>query len=290
MLGRNHPHSLVIIRPAPTCHVDRSIKDFFENESFIDRLGMIVVTCNSRQRLFGPSVNRIEEFDPMASRRYPPLPDRPTIVRIPLEPTADDRQPSGPDVRDHRDIRVRSIIDPRRWTAARWFGTGFPDLGPSAPPVLALIFENEGAAREIFSEWRTRFGMIDEQEAIYVSIVRGVSPSHPHHYAVLLTSAPTEDDKSKLIGTVVRAKVMEAQTSDHLDGFLQRYETAGAYLLAPLVLESGAPPKLRAKHGLLKRKLTVKNVDEITSTDVEFMLIAPDDDRAQGESDAEPAA
>jgi len=260
-----------------TCQVDHvkvSIEKFVKDESLLDRVGIIVTAGNSRQRLFSSLVSRIEDFDDLASSTYPPKPERPRIVQTELRPDPDEEDRSTDKApNDHRDVRVRSVIDVHGWTMARWLGTGFGSMGPGRPPVLGLMFADEQAARDIFVRWQERFGSVDEDDAIYLAIIRNVSQDNPHQYAVLITSNLPASDLTNAVSVVSRTMTMPAKTSDHLNGFLEAYGANQAYMLAPMVLRRGHPPKFLMEDALLKRRLSVKNASDVTEQDIEYMAI-----------------
>lgn len=273
---------------AATCFVrdlQQTVEHLFENEAVLDRIGMVVIVGNSRQRIFEQSLSRLSDWTQMASSAFTLEPSRPVISRRVLNPAKDDEGHSAVDGRsaplrpnDHRDLGVRSVIDVYLWDRAGWTGTAFAHWGPSYPPAVALVFTNEDAARKIFARWRERLGQVDRQDEIYVAIVRGISIDYPAHYRVLITSRlPAEDESTtgKTIMMASRMQTMRAESDVNLSRFLSIYGRSCAYLLLPAILKGGAPEFL-PELAILKRELSVKTVSEVNEHDLEVMALGPE--------------
>jgi hypothetical protein len=267
-----------------TCHA----KDFegagsrlLKNDAAIDRVAMIASLCFSRQRTFD-GVARLGGWRKLGAKSYNALPDRPHIQRKAPSPS---RKRPGDDVReasefpkmtDHRDVRVRSVIDVHLWNSANWTGAGYGVLDPSLPPFMALMFKDGVAAAKIFERWKERFGEEDKDEEIHIGIVRHFSSEHPTHYGMVITSkySDTPDD-ARIAMMASRSLTMEPDDDVNLSGFLEMYRKVGTYLLIPLVLVPGEPPKLIRGLGLKKRALTVKMAADVGPGDQEAMFLEP---------------
>ena len=273
---------------AATCFVkdmQQTVERLFTNEAVLDRVSMIVVVGNSRQRIFKKAVSKISDWTLLATTSFSLEPSRPNIRRRALgsseedeDAAADDRRnPSWP--KDHRDLSVRSVIDLHLWNRAGWTGVAFADWGPSFPPAIALMFTDEDAARKIFERWRTRFGEIDKDGDIYIAIIRGISAEHPAHYRVLITSRPpSEDDRSgnRLLTLASRIQTMHAESDANLERFLRAYGHSQAYLLVPAILRGEVSPQFLLELSILKRKLSVKTASAVKEHDIEVMAIGPE--------------
>jgi len=274
---------------AVTCvvkDVRQTVEHLFENEAVLDRIAMVVIVGNSHQRIFKKSLSRLSDWTTMAASTFTLELSRPIINRRTLNSTKDDdggdsaadgqRAPSLPN--DHRDLGVRSVIDVHLWNRAGWTGTAFADWGAPYPPAVALMFGNEDAARKIFARWRDRVGQVDEQDEIYVAIVRGISVDHPAHYRVLITSRlPSEDEgsKGKSYMMASRMQTMHAESDANLSRFLNIYGQSRTYLLLPAILKGGRPEFL-LDLAILKRELSVKAASEVNEHDFEVMALGPD--------------
>lgn len=273
---------------AATCFVkdmQQTVVHFFTNEAVLDRVSMIVVVGNSRQRIFKKAVSKLSDWTQLATTSFPLEPSRPSIRRHALgsaggddDGAADDRRnPSWP--KDHRDLGVRSVIDLHLWNRAGWTGAAFADWGPSYPPAIALMFTDEDAARKIFERWRERFGEVDKDGDIYIAIVRGISAEHPAHYRVLITSRlPSEDDRSsnRLLTVASRIQTMHAESDANLVRLLHAYGQSQAYLLVPAILRGGGSPQFLLELSILKRRLSVKTASEVKENDIEMVALGPE--------------
>jgi hypothetical protein len=136
------------------------------------------------------------------------------------------------------------------------------------------MFKDETAARAIFERWRERFGAIDRDDAIYLSILRNVSDAEPAHYDVLLTSNHTLADAKRNGSAMVlsRYKRMEPATSGNLERFLADYGEAGVFLFFPAVIVDGEP-RLLFDVAILKRNLRVKSAKALTEGDIEQVCL-----------------
>lgn len=266
-----------------TCHA-RDFKDagsrLLKNDSAIDRVAMIASLCFSRQRIFH-GVARLGPWDELSPKSYDATPDLPQVQRKALssrERTENNVREVDqfPKVTDHREIRVRSVIDVHLWNSAGWTGAGYGVLDPRLPPFMALMFKSREAAIKIFDRWRERFGEADKEEEIHIGIVRRFSTEHPTHYGMVITSKfPETEGDSKLVMMASRTLTMEPTDDVNLTGFLELYKKAGTYLLIPLVITPGQPPKTIPGLQLLKRSLTVKMADEVRPGDLENMFLLP---------------
>lgn len=251
-----------------------------KNDAAMDRVAMIASLCFSRQRIFD-GVARLGQWDKLSPKNYDAAPDRPQIQR--KAPLSRERPENNvremdefPKVTDHREIRVRSVIDVHLWNSAGWMGVGYGVLDPRLPPFMALMFKSREAAIKIFDRWRERFGEADKEEEIHIGIVRRFSTERPTHYGMVITSKyPETEDDSKFAMMASRTLTVEPADDVNLTGFLKLYEKAGTYLLMPLVITPGQPPQTIPGRHLLKRSLTVKMADDVRPGDLENMFLQP---------------
>ncbi|MDP2140588.1 MAG: tetratricopeptide repeat protein [Gammaproteobacteria bacterium] len=268
-----------------TCYAEnlkQTVECLFENETVLDRIGMIVVIGNSRQRIFDRRLSRLSDWTDLVTSTYALKSSRPVINRLDLNPvenkgdaSSEENHNMPPTPTDHRNLGVRSVIDVHLWDRAGWNGTAFADWGASYPPAIALMFTSEEAARKIFERWLERFGNIDKQEEIYLAIVRNISADHPTYYRVLITSRiPDEEDdrKGKLFVMTSRMQTMHAESDANLNRFLDAYSRSGAYMLLPAVLKAGVPEFIN-ELAVLKQKLSVKAAFEVGRYDPEAVAL-----------------
>jgi hypothetical protein len=259
-----------------TCHVNspkEALSRLFENDAAIDRVAMVGTVCLGRSRIFG-GVSRLAAWDRHSPERYDVLPTRQRIVRSDSAMRRGDSHKSDeegssdrPAVHDHRDMRVRSVIDAHLWDRAKWIGTAYGDMGPDEPPWFGLMFTDGDAGTRIFERWRERFGDVDEDEEIYISIVRKFSAEHPTHYGLIVTSKVQDDERLSMVAS--RTNVMHPSDDINLSRFLTAYRRSGAYLLMPAIYSGSGAPSFLRDLALMKRALSAKDAVDITAADIE---------------------
>jgi hypothetical protein len=269
------------------CATERSLTDMMDqlsgNEAVLDRITMITATPISYNRLFSKSLARIDDRAKHIRASYAPRDERPRIDRKVLARADEPTDGAGESIEladkswkgtSHRDVEVRSVIDYHLWNNAGWKGAFY--MVPSAgPPFIAFLFTNGEAARGIFGRWRERFGKVDANEEIYLSVIRDVSEEHPAHYTLLISSRP-ERRSLKPAGTMFMSRFhrMESASDENIVRFLAAYHQAGAYVLMPAVLDSGEPTPL-FDLAIMKKELAVKSTKFLDSLDVEQCAVGP---------------
>ena len=259
-----------------TCHVNNpndALSRLLENDAAIDRVAMVGSVCLSRSRIFG-GVSRLATWDRHSPERYDVLPTRPRIVRSAnamrrgeSRKRVEDWSSARPAVHDHRDMRVRSVIDVHLWDRAKWIGAAYGDMGLDEPPWFGLMFTDADAGMRIFERWRERFGEVDEDEEIYIGIVRKFSPEHPPHYGMIVTSKLQNDERLSMVAS--RTHIMHPENDVNLSRFLTAYRRSGAFLLMPAIYSGSGAPSFHRDLSLIKRSLSVKDAVDITAADIE---------------------
>lgn len=265
-----------------TKSVEEAVTKLFESDAAMDRAAMIGSLCFSRQRIFG-GVSRLTAWEKHSPKRFEARPSRPKVDREALPhtaPTSAKGEPRNtqdfPQITDHRDVKVRSVVDVHLWDRAGWTGAAYGVFNPEAPPFMALLFKSREAAAAIFERWRERFGAVDEQEGIHIGIIRRFSAEHPTHYGLLVTSnvsAIPGDSRISMVAS--RSLTMEPSDDVNLTGFLKLYKKSGAYLLMPMVMVPGQHPQFIDKLHILKRTLHVKMAADVGPHDLENMFLGP---------------
>jgi hypothetical protein len=85
---------------------------------------------------------------------------------------------------------VTWMLDPL-WMVAGWSATTFRwHPSSEAPPVMGLVFEEAEASNQLFRNWTSRCGNVDELEEIRIAIVEGDVPGQDPGYSVHICSDP----------------------------------------------------------------------------------------------------
>ena len=153
-------------------------------------------------------------------------------------------QAEGPvdlEVLPHDQMLVaRRAIDVPVWDRARWRGI-FVAAPQSDPPLLALGFLNEGAARQIWRSWLDATGDLDS--LLSVTIITDVSAERPNDYRVVV--APNIKDQvlegrvARLIYSTARVHEMNPDSDQNLRSFRAAYDRTGRSFLGIAAMPSG---------------------------------------------------
>lgn len=177
----------------------------------------------------------------------------------------------------HTDRRILSPINIPLWNRAKWRATLF-GWSPDSLPILGLAFEDGQAAQAIFQGWRERWGDEDKDDVLRLAIVKGVSVKNPAEYAVIVGPSlrNISDHAGKAILFVSRINRMTPTTTANLDAFMAAYKIAGAFLLAPAELGSGAPTPF-IHLAVVKHRLDVREAWQIGENDPDASALKDDD-------------
>lgn len=260
-----------------------ALEKLVEDEAVLDRISIISTTGNSYHRFLSCYVSRLSDKATLTDEIFPVRDGRPQIARKKLENPAKapaagastGANPKPPLGGNHRKMAIRSVINTHLWDQAGWKGTLYGSSAPGVPPLLGLLFTNEDEARKIFEGWRERFGKVDTDDEIHISIVRGISEEHPHHYVVMITSKLPELDELTATDNVIfasRMQRMHPDSSVNLERFLIAYRSTGRYVLLPVILRPDGP-QLVWDSAIGKQKLMLKRADEIGPGDIERIAL-----------------
>jgi hypothetical protein len=248
-------------------------------------MGMVAVVPNSYHRIASKYISRIDDWQEAVRRAYELRSTRPSINPVKLKNKDRATNPDAekncngilPELRDHRKLSVRSIIDIHAWNQARWQGVAYAQ-DPFKPPYLAFMFENETGARKIFEHWRERFSASDEDDNIAVSIIRELPQRSKHHYCILITSKQPDAKKDESDQTIIMAtrfNIMEPDNGVNLENFLKLYDHFNVFYLLPALLKGNdsVPPEFLFDLAILKKNLTVKFAEDIGEHDIEAVAL-----------------
>ena len=147
------------------------------------------------------------------------------------------RPASGVDGARHRDMKVLSVLNLPLWDAARWKGLAFPFArGAEDVPGMYFLFEDIDAGRKIFRGWLRKFGAMDRDDTIGLTVVTGVDSAHPDWYQLVVGYRDADVLKSgaRFLGFSSRIQEMNPPNGRNLGQFLERYQRLGRYRIAPV--------------------------------------------------------
>lgn len=143
------------------------------------------------------------------------------------------------------------------------------------------MFTDAKIGREIFSQWRKELGIDDEEERLWVAIVRGVDTREPHSYRVIFGSNPKgrfSPRDRRYVAVMHRVHTMHAESDENLEAFLRSYKKSGRYFLAPAFnKQEKFEPEIIYGYHLVKHDLSVKEAWEIGANDSEAVALKEDD-------------
>ena len=153
------------------------------------------------------------------------------------EGTSRDKPTSGIDAGRHRDVKVLSVLNLPLWDAARWTGLFYTFVrGPDDVPEIHFLFEDIEAGRKIFRGWLKRFGVVDQDDTIGLTLVTGVDRDHPDWYRLAVSYRDADVVKLgvRFLGLPIRSQEMNPLDGRNLGQFLERYRRLGRYRVAPM--------------------------------------------------------
>lgn len=184
---------------------------------------------------------------------------------------------------DHSRIQTVSLIRIPLWNRAKWKGTAFLESPDNvAPPIFALIFEDDDAPGEIFRLWNEELGDRDERERLRITILRGVKRSEPFTYRVIVGLNPEVELRSTRTGMAVmvsRVHTMTPSSHANLNRFLENFRSVKQYGLAHCVLKAGrSQPQFNYEHVIMKSELNVRDAWHLGPNDLDLAGLQEDDD------------
>lgn len=179
------------------------------------------------------------------------------------------------------------LINIPLWEVAVWSATAF-QFHPTGecPPVLGIVFKDADAGREIFSEWVTMFGNVDQFEEIRVSIIEGDLPGKQSGYTVHISPDPVSiAARATAEGIVVDPKVVwlgrvnrmhpPPDSPPLLARFKEEFQRHGEFLLAPVTRRGDGQLWTDVEFGIVKTSIQFRDVSEIGHDDIDSPVVTP---------------
>ncbi|MFW9879784.1 MAG: hypothetical protein ACFFG0_42460, partial [Candidatus Thorarchaeota archaeon] len=178
----------------------------------------------------------------------------------------------------HSHRKVSSIIDGRQWDEAKWNGFGF-FLDHNGLNIF-IGFANGNAGKKIFQGWINRFGNVDENENIKITIIKGVDRFNPHWYRVHI-GADIQKEQLKsgdIIISAFRLHKIEAKSPENLNNLISAFKNYKTFRFCPAELTLNVN-KIHPydEYSIVKKEITIRNAWEIGIHDIENIAIKPGD-------------
>lgn len=179
----------------------------------------------------------------------------------------------------HKKIKAETIINNELWDNAKWKAFGFFSL-PNIPFGLILSFENIDYGKKIFNEWIDKYGKVDSNEEISITIIKGIDKNNPYWYKVFISKKINKNTMSdgQFISLSSRFHRMEPTNSTNLNNLVNGYNAFKKYVIVPAHIDSNFQMTPIFELGIMKNELTIKDAWEIGIHDFEKVVITEDDD------------
>ena len=174
-----------------------------------------------------------------------------------------DRPASGVDAVRHRDMRVLSVLNQPLWDAAGWKGLAFTFArNPDDVPEIHFLFQDIEAGRKIFRGWLRRFGTVDHDDTIGLTMITGVDRDHPDWYRLAVGCREADVLKlgARFLGFHERIQEMNPRDGRNLGQFLERYRRLGRYRIAPMEHQAAGNVARTTRPGISIEKRLLKVV------------------------------
>lgn len=265
----------------------KDAKEFFDNlfekDEVHERLSVIlehhnfltnVLTNNPKFFLQEWMTSQISEYNLLRSKS--PISIDKELQKLPKKDEKEEK-PSFKNI-SHKKIKAETIINTELWDNAKWKAFGF-FRSQQISFGLLLSFENIDFGKKIFEEWIDKYGKIDKNETISITIIKGINKNNPHWYKVLISK---KIDKSSLadgqfITMSSRFHRMEPMNSTNLDNLLLGYQTFNKFILIPAHVDKDFKMIPILELGIFKTELKIKNAWEIGLHDFERVVITEED-------------
>lgn len=274
-------------------NMEDDLKNLFEGERVMDRASAFTSSMDTTRNVHGKTPKlRLSSWLSSSLKSYPltrpepwlPIASEKVTTKAepasPLQPGEGDPPPGlfDADKIAHHEIGVVSPIRVRLWERADWKGAMYmTDPYFRMPPAMGLIFENEGAGRQIFEAWLSEIGRVDEMRLLRVTVVRGINRNKPLSYRVVMGgNVPSSFGETKILAMLSQMMTMEPTRPGNLETFLQAFSIHKRFDLMPAYIKNGVPEPDEA-HAIELHELQVRDAWEIGQNDMDCAGVLPDD-------------
>lgn len=255
--------------------VEAHLEHLFAQEEIKERVGLIFEHWKFSNNILGDKAqlflaDRIKNgFVELQNLRNVP----PNFTQSKTEDVIEEKTDTPPnfDMVNHQQRNVHSIIDNQYWDDAGWSAFGNA-MFPDGKLVLFLAYKNIAAGKKIFDSWIKKFGKVDKDEVIRVTIIRGIDANHPHYYKIDISKA-LDFSKMKRGGNfslISRGLGVHPESPQNLNNLINAFEFQKKYLLCPASFDPQTGKiELVEDMAILKTELVIKQAWEIGLQDTE---------------------
>lgn len=212
-----------------------------------------------------------------STKNYPLLRESNPIEKIKTEKNKNPKQKF--ENFNHKNMKFQTIIDAKLWDEARWRGFGVFSAPPYMPFCILLFFENQEAGKKIFKNWIEEYKQTDIDNAISITIIKGINKNNPHWYKILISKNINKDgmENEKTISTLSRFHKMEPNNNINLDNIITLFKNHQKYILAPAYFDKDLQARPFTELGILKSDLNIIDAWQIGIQHLESVAITNDD-------------
>ncbi len=168
------------------------------------------------------------------------------------------------------------LINEELWEQANWIGTAFASSEDEIP-AIALVFEKETPAIEIFQQWQIDFGKIDVDEKLRISIIEGEIPDQSEGYTIHITPnldgilKQATDSEVQVDVTNKYQRLVTSENSTGLVDFKSSFAKFKQYHILPaFYIDESIQPIF--DFALLKTAIDFRDAADISENDIDSAI------------------
>jgi len=259
-------------------NVEQRLKDIFETEQVHERLSLVTEHITFTRNTLGNEPKLLFENWRKPNHKVYSLTRPGSLTFQTKAPKPGAKEEERSKSQQHDNVKIASIINNELWSIAGWAGFGVFPLDKGRMGVF-LAFENIEAGKKIFEEWRKRFGPEDKDEAIRLSVVKGVSEKNPYRYRVHITrEIDTSNMDEGIHYTISKFHELNADNDSNVTKLQLWFNRLKVYTLIPARIDRKTMGVVPFEElGIIKRKLVIRQAWEISRNDVDAAVIRSND-------------
>ncbi|MCK5876182.1 MAG: hypothetical protein KAG43_01000 [Candidatus Marithrix sp.] len=167
------------------------------------------------------------------------------------------------------------IINEELWEEADWIGTAFASSEDEIP-AIALVFEKETPAIEIFQQWQADFGKVDEDERLRISIIEGEiagqADGYTIHISPNLDKILTQADDAQIDIINKYQRLVSSEKSTGLTDFKSAFAKFKQYHILPaFYIDESIQPIFDV--AILKTAIFFRDIADISENDIDAVIL-----------------